>query len=249
MPTIARRRASAPNAEQDARILGHLPQVHAIARRVHDRLPPQVPLADLVQAGVLGLLDAVERFDSARGVKFASYAAFRIRGAILDSLRDMDWSPRELRHKSRQVEDAAARLRRELGRSPSETELAAAMELDIDDFHRIVGDIAGLFVNTIETPVDPLVPSGAVRDVPDTHQESAFQLCLRREIHQQLATTISRLPRKQQQVLALYYYEELTMAEIGRLLRVGEPRVSQLHSAALHALRRRLTRQPLSAVS
>ena len=243
MPTTLGRRARV-NAERDARVLAHLSQVHAIARRIHDRLPSQVPVGDLIQAGVIGLLDAVERFDAARGVQFASYAAFRIRGAILDSLRQMDWAPRELRRKSRQIENAGARLRQELGRAPSETELAAAMNLGVDALRHTLGGICGLHLDTLGTPLDPLVPDGAVHDVPDTSQESAFQLCLRGEIHHQLATSISRLPRKQQQVLALYYYEELTMAEIGRLLRVGEPRISQLHSKALQTLRRRLTRHP-----
>ena len=241
MSTVARRKPYLADAERNARILGHLPQVHAIARRIHARLPPQVCLADLIQAGVLGLLDAVERFDAARGVQFASYAAFRIRGAIFDSLRELDWGPRELRHKSRQMEDDAARLWQELGRAPSDTELAAAMHLAVGDFQRMLSDISALHVNSLETPVDPLAPGGAVHDVPDTRQQNAFQLCLRGEIHHQLAAAIARLPRKQQQVLALYYFEELTMADIGRVLGVGEPRVSQLRAKALQTLRRRLT--------
>jgi RNA polymerase sigma factor FliA len=247
MPATASQKASLNAVERDALVLRHLPQVNYIARRIHDRLPPQVPLADLVQAGVVGLMDAMERFDAARGVQFASYAAFRIRGAILDSLREMDWSPRALRHKSRQVEDAAARLEQELGRAPSETELAAAMGLRLHDFRQVLTDIKGLDLFTLEMAIDPSVPDGACRDVPDTRQEGAFQRCLYHEVRHELAAAIARLPRKEQQVLALYYYEELTMSDIGRLLGVGESRVSQIHSMALIALRRRLARS-LSAV-
>ncbi len=236
------RRRGVSDAERDARVLRYLPQVKYIARRIHDRLPPQVPLADLVQAGVVGLLDAIARFDATRRVAFGSYAAFRIRGAILDSLREMDWSPRELRHKARQVEEAAARLEQELGRAVSESEIAAAMRLPLGGFRRVLSEIRGLELFTLETPREAGSPATG-REVVDAKDESAFQLCMRGEIRHELAAAITRLPRKEQQVLALYYYEELTMSDIGKLLGVGESRVSQIHSMALLALQRRLKRR------
>lgn len=229
-------------AEREARVLRYLPQVKYIARRIHDRLPPQVPLADLVQAGVVGLLGAIERFDAGRGVDFAAYARPRIRGAIVDSLRDIDWSPRELRRKARLVEATTARLEQSMGRSATEPEIAAAMELSLPAFRRLLAEIKGLDLFALDTESGAARPHAGRRDVPDTGQEGAYQRCLRHEIHQQLTSAIARLPHQEQQVLALYYYEELTMKDIGKLLGVGESRISQIHSMAVLTLRRRLSR-------
>lgn len=139
----------------DARVLRYLPQVTYIARRIHDRLPPQVPLADLVQAGVVGLLDALKRFDPGRHVQFASYAAFRIRGAILDSLREMDWSPRDLRRKARLVEETAARIEQETGRRASEHELAAALGMSLATFRHLLAELKGLDLFALDATPDP----------------------------------------------------------------------------------------------
>jgi RNA polymerase sigma factor for flagellar operon FliA len=229
-------------AEREAQVLRYLPQVKYIAHRIHDRLPPQVPLADLVQAGVVGLLDAIERFDASRGVDFATYARFRIRGAIVDSLREIDWSPRELRRKARLAAAAAARLEQRLERSATEPEIAAAMELSLPAFHRLLAEIKGLDLFALDAEPDTERPHAGSRDVADARQEGAYQRCLRHEVHRQLTSAIARLPRQEQQVLALYYYEELTMKDIGKLLGVGESRVSQIHSMAVLTLRRRLAR-------
>jgi RNA polymerase sigma factor for flagellar operon FliA len=242
MQSVAGRNCNLSAAEREARVLRYLPQVKYIARRIHDRLPPQVPLADLVQAGVLGLLDAIERFDASRGVDFAAYARFRIRGAIVDSLREIDWSPRELRRKARLVEAATARLEQRLGRRAAEPEIAAAMELSLPAFRRLLAEIKGLDLFALDAESGAARPHAGGRDVADTRQEGAYQHCLRHEMHRQLTSAIARLPRQEQQVLALYYYEELTMKDIGKLLGVGESRVSQIHSMAVLTLRRRLPR-------
>lgn len=233
--------------DRDARVLRHLPQVNYIARRIRDRLPPQVPLADLVQAGVVGLLDAIERFDSGRGVDFGVYAAFRIRGAILDSLREIDWGPRDLRHKARLVEAAAATVEQQTGHAASEAEIAAVMGLPLARFRAMLADIKGLDVFALDGSAGSSRRDN--RDVADTRQEGAYQQCLRAEVQRHLAAAIARLSGKEQQVLALYYYEELTMQDIGRLLGIGESRVSQIHSMALLTLRRRLARSRESAQS
>lgn len=246
---VAVRNRTLSAAEREARVLRYLPQVNYIARRIHDRLPPQVPLSDLVQSGVVGLLGAIERFDAKRGVDFAAYAGFRIRGAMLDSLREIDWSPRELRHKARLVEEAAARLEQQMGRSASETEIAAAMGLSLERFRRLLAEIKGLDLFPLDGQNDAARRNGGCRDVADNKQEGAYQRCLRGEVRQQLAAAITRLPRQEQQVLALYYYEELTMKDIGRLLGVGESRVSQIHSMALMALRRWLAHARAGAQS
>src|ERR1043165_412125 len=124
--------------ERDRVVLEHLPQVRSIARRIHERLPQHVPLEDMVHAGVLGLIDAYQKYDSSKNVQFHSYAAFRIRGAILDSLRELDWSPRELRRKARQVEEAALRLSQELGRAATDIEIADRMEMPLQEFQKLL---------------------------------------------------------------------------------------------------------------
>src|SRR5215471_8034127 len=138
------------NEEERQRLLTEqLPQVRYIARRIHERLPQHVPFEDLVHAGVIGLIDALQKFDQGKHVQFGSYAKFRIRGAILDSLREMDWSPRELRRKARQVEEALHQLRSELGRNPSEQELAAALRVDLHQLQVLLGEIDGLEVGSL----------------------------------------------------------------------------------------------------
>jgi RNA polymerase sigma factor for flagellar operon FliA len=227
--------------EEERLILEQLPQVHYIARRIHERLPRHVPLEDLVHAGVLGLIDAVHKFDRAKQVQFASYAKFRIRGAILDSLRELDWSPRELRRKARRLEEAHNKLRLHLGRNPSEPELAAELGMDLTGLQHLLNEINGLEIGSLRvaSPRD-----GREEDLceylPDDPEETPLFLCLRSEMKQVLAKAISGLPEKERQVLALYYYEELTMKEVGEVLGVGESRVSQIHSMAILRLRAQL---------
>ncbi len=227
--------------ERERMLLEQLPQVRYIARRIHERLPRHVPLEDLVHAGVLGLMDALHKYDRGKHVQFGSYAKFRIRGAILASLREMYWSPRDLRRKSRRLEEVNAKLRLELGRNPSESELAAAMGMDLRGLQLLLGEINGLEIGSlrIESPRD-----GKEQDLceylPDDPEETPLLLCLRSEMKHMLAEAIAELPEKERQVLALYYYEELTMKEVGAVLGVGESRVSQIHSMAVVRLRSRL---------
>jgi RNA polymerase sigma factor for flagellar operon FliA len=227
--------------ERERLLLEQLPQVRYIARRIHERLPRHVPLEDLVHAGVLGLIDALHKFDRGKHVQFGSYAKFRIRGAILDSLREMDWSPRDLRRKSRRLEETTAKLRLELGRNPSEPELAAALGMDLRGLQLLLGEIDGLEVGSlrVQSPRD-----GKEQDLceylPDRPEETPLLICLRSEMKDLLTRAIAELPEKERQVLALYYYEELTMKEVGAVLGVGESRVSQIHSMAVVRLRSRL---------
>jgi RNA polymerase sigma factor FliA len=224
-------------AERERLLVEQLPQVRYIARRIHDRLPRHV----LVHAGVVGLIDALQKFDGAKQVQFASYAKFRIRGAILDSLRELDWSPRDLRRKARRLEEAHNQLRSSLGRNPSEPELAAELGIDLRELQLLLGEISGLEIGSlrVESPRD-----GREEDLceylPDDSEETPLFLCLRSEMKDLLARAIAELPEKEQQVLALYYYEELTMKEVGVILGVGESRVSQIHSMAVIRLRTRL---------
>jgi RNA polymerase sigma factor FliA len=227
--------------ERERLLLEQLPQVRYIARRIHERLPRHVPFEDLVHAGVVGLIDALQKYDRGKHVQFGSYAKFRIRGAILDSLREMDWSPRDLRRKARQIEEAHHRLGSELGRNPSEPELAAALGLDLHGLQLLLGEIDGLEVGSLRvmSPRDG-VEEDLCEYLPNDPEETPLLLCLRSEMKELLTRAIAELPEKERQVLALYYFEELTMKEVGVVLGVGESRVSQIHSMAVIRLRARL---------
>ena len=225
-------------AQRERLLMDQLPQVRYIARRIHEHLPRHVPFEDLVHAGVVGLIDALHKYDHNKHVQFGSYAKFRIRGAILDSLREMDWSPRDLRRKARLLEEDHHKLRSELGRNPTEPELAAEFGLDLRGLQLLLGEIDGLEVGSlrVESHLD-----GKEEDlcdsIPHDPQETPLFMCLRGEMKQQLARAIAELPEKERQVLVLYYFQELTMKEVGAKLGVGESRVSQIHSTAVVRLR------------
>ncbi|MGB8885549.1 MAG: FliA/WhiG family RNA polymerase sigma factor [Candidatus Korobacteraceae bacterium] len=225
-------------AGSDQLLLEQLPQVKYIARRIHERLPQHVPFDDLLHAGIVGLIDALHKYDASKNVRFASYAKFRIRGAILDSLRDMDWSPRDLRRKARRLEATMQKLQTELGHSATEPELAEAMGMTLEEFQHLLDEIRGLEVGSLQ--IESL-EDGRETDLGETLPGPANQdplsLCLLGERKQILADAIAQLPEREQQVLALYYQEELTMKEVGAVLGVGESRVSQIHSVAVARLR------------
>jgi len=222
-------------------LLEQMPQVRYLARHIHDRLPQHVPIEDLVHAGVLGLMDALNKYDEARQVQFKTYAKFRIRGAILDSLRELDWSPRDLRRKARMIEVASARLSHELGRNATEQELAKEIGLNLESFQRLLGELEGLDLGSFHiVSNDKDQDDDLCEYLPGNPEESPYYLTMKRELHQFLSRAIQELSEKEQQVLSLYYYEELTMKEAGAVLGVGESRVSQIHSLALLRLRTRL---------
>lgn len=230
------------DAERERILLEQLPQVRYIARRIHERLPRHVPFEDLVHAGVVGLIDALNKFDQSKHVQFSSYAKFRIRGAILDSLRELDWSPRELRRKGRQVEEACRQLSSRLGHTPTENELAHEMGLPLDDLQALLGELNALEIGSlrVESPQDGKEENLA-DSVASKPEETPFFQCLRSELKDLLAQAIGELPEKEQRVLSLYYFEELTMKEVGAALGIGESRVSQIHSLAMVRLRARLS--------
>jgi RNA polymerase sigma factor FliA len=227
--------------ERERILLEQLPQVRYLARRIHERLPRHVPLEDLIHAGVIGLIDALNKFDSSKHVQFGSYAKFRIRGAILDSLREMDWGPRELRRKARKVEEAHRKLSLELSRAPTENEVADELGMSLTELQHLLGELDSLEVGSlrIESPWD-----GKEEDLcdylPNAPEDTPFFRCLKSEMKELLTRVIAELPDKEQQVLSLYYFEELTMKEVGAVLGIGESRVSQIHSLAVVRLRSRL---------
>ncbi len=224
-------------SEQERILLEHLPIVRFLARRIHERLPQHVDIEDLVSAGVVGLMDAFSKFDPEKKVQFRSYAQFRIRGAILDSLRTLDWSPRELRRKGRAVEEAMRALTARLGRAPGEAEVAAEMGLELEEYQQLLGDLKGLEIGTLHLERNEDSGEEELAYVPGRPEEDPLFRCLRGELEERLTEAIAELPDRERLVMTLYYYEEMTMREIGLALGVVESRVSQVHASAVAHLR------------
>jgi RNA polymerase sigma factor for flagellar operon FliA len=225
-------------SEREQLILKELPQVYYIARRIFERLPQHVVFEDLVHAGVVGLIEAVRSYDVSKSVPFNAFAKFRIRGAILDSLRELDWGSRPLRRKGRRMEEAIATLSAKLGRQPEEDEIAAEMGVSIEKLHEIALRLDGL--NLVGQQVNSLFDSSGTQDLIESapsRDENPYDLCLRTEIKERLAEAIGTLSEKEQLVVSLYYREELTMKEIAKVVQLGESRVSQIHAIALPKLR------------
>ena len=223
--------------KHDLILMEHLPAVRYLARRIHERLPQHVELDDLVSAGVVGLIDAFSKFDHTKKVQFKSYAQFRIRGAILDSLRTLDWSPRELRRKGRAVEEAIRAVTQRVGRAPAEQEIANEMELTLAEYQLLLGDLKGLEIGSLHIERSEDSGDEELAYIPGSPEDDPLFRCMKGEMRQRLADAIGELPEKERMVLTLYYYEELTMKEIGLTLGVVESRVSQIHSSAVLRLR------------
>jgi RNA polymerase sigma factor FliA len=228
-------------AQREKLLLGHLAQVQYIARRIHLRLPPQVLLEDLVHAGILGLMDAVRKFDPSKNVQLKHYAEFRIRGAILDSLRQVDWSPRTLRRQARRLEQAISACKAHLGRDPSEPEIAAELGVSLKNLQRLLGELRGLDIGSLQDDAgEPGAGLEAMQFRAGSEEENPFFWTLRVEMADLLAKAIGELLEREREVLALYHFKELTMKEVGAVLGIGESRVSQIHTAVLLRLRTRL---------
>lgn len=218
-----------------------LVQVKYIARRIHERLPQHVPFDDLVQAGMVGLLDAVQKFDPTKNAQLKTYAKFRIRGAILDSLRDCDWGPRDLRRQARQVEEVQTKLRNQFGRAATEEEIAKELGLNLAEYYELLGTLHGMTLGSLEDSTDHEDSHDELCTyIPYAPEQDPFFLCASSEMKEILKNALGDLPKKEREVLVLYYYEELTLREVGEILGVVESRVSQLRSAALTRLRSRM---------
>jgi RNA polymerase sigma factor for flagellar operon FliA len=196
-----------------------------------------VDVEDLVSAGVVGLMDAFAKFDPNKKVQFRSYAQFRIRGAILDSLRTLDWSPRELRRKGRAVEEAIRALTARLGHVPGELEVADELGLDLDEYQQLLGELKGLEIGTLHVEHSEDGGEEELAYVPGRPEDDPLFCCLRGELEERLTEAIANLPDRERLVMTLYYHEEMTMKEIGLVLGVVESRVSQMHSSAVAHLR------------
>jgi len=227
-------------AERESLIIETLPLIKHIAHRVATRLPTNIEMRDLINAGVLGLLDAVDKFEPERGVKFKTYAEVRIRGAILDSLRNLDWAPRSLRKKSKDLERTYSELSQKLGRPATDEEVSEALGEDIEDYHALVDQLHGLTLGSFENLSDSEDSENYINYCPDDGTNDPYVKFESNELTSLLAEAIDDLPEKERLVLSLYYYEEFTMKEIGTLLGVNESRVSQLHTKATLKLRSKL---------
>jgi len=241
----AEQAAAAAEEQREASILDQLPQVYHIATRIHERLPKHVLLEDLVHEGVLGLMAALNSFDSSKQVQFQTYASFRIRGAILDSLRKMDWASRPLRAKGRRITETVAELTASLGRQPTEQEIADQMSMPIGKLQKLVADLDGLTLLGQESlaPYDPSETQDLIENAPSRGDDDPYALCLRGEIQGQLAESITQLSEREQLLLSLYYREELTMREVAEVIGVRQSRASQIHSMILIKLRAALSLQ------
>ncbi len=229
----------------------YAPLVKFIAQKIALRLPANIEVDDLWSAGVIGLMDAIDKYDPSRDNKFKTYAEFRIRGAILDELRAQDWIPRSMREKAKRLEKTISKLEQHLGRSPTEKEVAQHMRISLPDFQELLRqcksialislDEVGTFSNGDRKSLLALLESGA--------DSNPLTQLTNQELKNRLAKAIQELPEKQRMVLSLYYFEDLNLKEIGAVLEVTESRVSQLHTQAVIRLRSKLAEQSKDLVA
>jgi RNA polymerase sigma factor for flagellar operon FliA len=219
------------------------PMIKYVANRIAMRLPPHIEVDDLISVGVLGLMDAISKYDSSRGAKFKTYAEFRVRGAILDELRALDWVPRSIRQKASAVEKVVRSLEAKLRRLPEDEEVAKEMDLTLDQFYRTIDETKSVPVFSLED-LGIAKESGEQQSLldclagkADADPQTQIRLIELKEI---IAKAIDTLPEKERLMVSLYYYEELTMKEIGTVLDITESRVSQIHSKAVLHLRTKL---------
>src|SRR4051794_29229982 len=236
---------SADQRLRERLILHYSPLVKYVAGRVGVGLPPNIEQADLVSYGIFGLIDAIEKFDISRAIKFETYAISRIKGAIIDELRAIDWIPRSVRYKAREVEKAYAALEAKLHRSPTEAEVAEELGIKLEDLHTIFSQVS--FVNVVA--LDELMSAGQERGdklslvdtLEDTKAEDPVAAFETEETKYLLAKAINTLPEREKIVVTLYYYEGLTLAEIGQVLGVTESRICQMHTKAVLQMRAKLS--------
>ena len=225
--------------QREQLILEHLPQVRLIARRIQERLPENISLEDLVSTGVLGLIAAIDHFDPSHNVKLKTYAEYKIRGAILDSLRGLDWAPRQKRRQAKRIEAAIAAAEQVLQRAPTEDEIAEQLGISLEEYHEWLVEIRGLNIASLEyTSGDQ--GKDLLHYLPDSDDSLPSTLLEKSELERLLAEGIDGIPAMERTVLGLYYTEELTLREIAQVVNLHESRISQLKSQAILRLRTHL---------
>jgi RNA polymerase sigma factor for flagellar operon FliA len=229
--------------ERDRLIVEHLPQVRLIARKIQERLPDTIALDDLLSAGVIGLINAIDNFDPQQNVKLRTYAEFRIRGAILDSLRETDWAPRTRRRQARELEAALARAEQRLGRSPEEAEIAAELGIAVEDYRQRLTEVAALEIGELEFYQDDRETPSLIRYVASPEEQSPAQQLERAELERLITGALEGIPKIERTVLSLYFYEELTLREIGEIMELHFSRISQIKSQAILRLRNSIAKR------
>jgi len=224
--------------EKEETILKYAPLIKYIANRIAARLPLHIDIRDMINSGVLGLIDAMEKFDPDKGVKFETYAEYRIKGAILDNLRAMDWVPRSVRKVATLLENTYLDLEKKHGRPATDEEVAAAMDVDVDKFYKMLNRVSNIPMLSLEIDSKNSILDRLVGDSSKT----PFEAIDKEELRGVLASSIERLPEKEKKVISLYYFSEITMKEIGKILDLTESRVSQIHTKAVTKLRGKLRR-------
>jgi RNA polymerase sigma factor for flagellar operon FliA len=233
-----RYRAGDPDAKERL-VLTYAPLVKWVAGRMRSALPPHVEESDLISYGLEGLIFAIERFDPKREVRFETFAASRIKGAIIDELRALDWVPRSIRARAREIERTASELEHKLKRAPTEEELARALRMDLGDFRDLISQIASSSIVALDDNWN--MASGdaphLLETISDDRASDPASLTDSTDLRDTLSEAIARLPEREKAVVALYYYDNLTLREIGEVLGVTESRVSQLHTKAILRLK------------
>ena len=226
-------------------ILEYLPIVRGIAQRIWQRLPSHLDLEDLVSAGIMGLLDAMDKYDPARNTRFRTYAEFRIRGAILDELRAKDWLPRSIREKINHLLTAVKNLEQELGRTPTTEEIANELGISIEQANWWVAKYANMSLVSLEELINPYEAKVKEEDIEDwlasPISSNPFEALLAKELREIVLEELEKLPENEKQVLSLYYLENLNLKEIGEIMGVTESRVSQIHTQARLRLKKRIS--------
>ena len=227
----------------ESQVLDNLYIVKIIASRLHARIPAGIELEDLVHTGILGLIDAVKKYDPTRGTCFATYASLRIRGAILDELRNLDWASRSLRQKIKEIEYAFETLEIKLGRPPKEEEVAESLNMSLSEFDKFLNESRGVGIGVFRMPVDD---EGNYTDEEmlsyylEENSSSPALIMEKSEMKEMISGFIRQLPQREQLVLSMYYLDDLNLKEVGKVLNLTEPRISQIRTAAILRLRARL---------
>lgn len=224
-------------SRRDEMILEHLPQVRLIAKQLNDRLPISVGIDDLISAGVLGLISAVDHFDPAQQVRLKTYAEYKIRGAILDSLRSLDWAPRLQRRRSRLIEKAVFTLEQRLGRVPLQEDVAEELGITVEAYQSWISAARNLSVGSLEALHAEEDGHTLFRYLADRTEESPAQTMEQIELKERLAAAIERLPQIEKTILGLYYFEEMTLKETAQIVGLHESRISQLKTQSIQHLR------------
>ena len=225
------------SGERERLILEHMPQVRLIARRIHERLPESVSLEDLISTGVLGLISAIDRFDPGHNVKLKTYAEYKIRGAILDSLRGLDWAPRQQRKRAKLIEAAIGLLEQRFKRQPTEDEIAAELGIEVVEYREWLLDSRSVNIGSLESSAPEEEGRDLLKFISDKEENWPNRLLERSELERLLAEAIEKMPQIERTTLSLYYHEELTLREIARIVNLHESRISQLKSQAILRLR------------